>query len=99
MRNATFLARFNAIAQRLEAKMSDAQARIDADTAAVVAATTEITNEIAALKAANPDVDTTALDNAVAPLAALAAANQPATPTTTTDPTATTTDPTAETAA
>jgi predicted negative regulator of RcsB-dependent stress response len=84
------LAAIAALSKKVDALMSD-QSHLDAQVAQIVAgvaalntAATDIEAEIAALKAANPAVDFTALDAAVASLGsavtAVQADDQPAAP-------------------
>ncbi len=62
----------------LETTMADQQAEIDTDVAAIGSAVTNIQAEIAALQAAQPQLNLAALDAAVAQLAAVAPAPAPA---------------------
>lgn len=58
--------------------MADQQAEIDTDVAAIGSAVTNIQAEIAALQAAQPQLNLAALDAAVAQLASVAPAPAPA---------------------
>lgn len=62
---------------KMETTMADQQAEIDTDVAAIGSAVTSIETEIAALKAAQPQLNLAALDAAVAGLAAVVPAPAP----------------------